>query len=313
MILKKRWAKIFLLFVILFIAFFLFIYRFLAKTEIVNSKVMVVEGWVTDNTLKTAAFEFKAQDCNLIITTGGPVSGKDFVLTYKSELRFTIPESEDDSSDVNTIEVVAFGDQLDGEYPHFKLLINDSIIDQSYTSYVPEDIIFKTTLPINKIRYVSVMFDNDGVSENGDRNLAIRGIRLNNVFYSPFANNVSLVFRKSDGIEVQPTYENKIIAAPAPFVEIDRTYESASYIKEALIKKIPGARSLNLVTEGTHARRSWMMYKKALGDDFKIGVIAVEPYEVNRTNWWKSKKGMSFVMTQFAKYLYAQFYFYPFA
>jgi hypothetical protein len=328
MVLKRRGSKLILLFCLLIILF-LSLYRFLAKTELVDSKVMVVEGWVTDNTLKKAAIEYKSKHYNLLITTGGPVLGKAFVLAYNSALRFMIADPNQSTTTGSTIEVIAFGRALDGEYPHFRLSLNDSLIGERYVSHTPRDIKFETLLSEDQIRSISVKFDNDGVSSNGDRNLAILGIRVNDRFFSPFSKTVSLVYGKPGNTEVQPVYENlaqkaayflqregieaeKIVAAPSPFVEIDRTYESALSIKKVLNKRFPTVRSLNIISEGAHSRRSWMMYKKALDDNFKIGVMAVEVDHIGAWNWWTTKKGIKFVSIQFAKYLYAQFFFYPF-
>jgi uncharacterized SAM-binding protein YcdF (DUF218 family) len=51
-------------------------YRFLAVTERVNSRTLVVEGWVHEYAIQAAAKEFRAGSYDLIFTTGGPVVGK---------------------------------------------------------------------------------------------------------------------------------------------------------------------------------------------------------------------------------------------
>lgn len=48
---------------------------FLAKQEPVNSDVLVVEGWLPEESIKQAFLEFKNGDYKLIITTGGPDLG----------------------------------------------------------------------------------------------------------------------------------------------------------------------------------------------------------------------------------------------
>jgi hypothetical protein len=51
------------------------IYPFLAVTDRVNTKVLVVEGWIHPYAIRIAADEFKSGSYQRIFTTGGPVTG----------------------------------------------------------------------------------------------------------------------------------------------------------------------------------------------------------------------------------------------
>lgn len=51
------------------------VYRFLAPSERVNCRVLVVEGWINQFAIRAAAEEFKNSGYDRIYTTGGPVSG----------------------------------------------------------------------------------------------------------------------------------------------------------------------------------------------------------------------------------------------
>jgi uncharacterized SAM-binding protein YcdF (DUF218 family) len=48
---------------------------FLAETDTVNSKVLVVEGWIHNHAIRAAVKEFRARSYQLVCTTGGPVEG----------------------------------------------------------------------------------------------------------------------------------------------------------------------------------------------------------------------------------------------
>ncbi len=50
---------------------------FLAKTQRVNTNVLVVEGWIHEYAVRAAAEEFKTNSYRKIYTTGGPVVGTD--------------------------------------------------------------------------------------------------------------------------------------------------------------------------------------------------------------------------------------------
>jgi uncharacterized SAM-binding protein YcdF (DUF218 family) len=53
------------------------IYPFLAVTERVDARVLVVEGWVNKYAIRVAVDEFKTGAYDQVITTGGPVSGSE--------------------------------------------------------------------------------------------------------------------------------------------------------------------------------------------------------------------------------------------
>jgi len=51
------------------------VHPFLAVTDRLETDVLVVEGWVHESTLRTAAVEFKSGSYRRVFTTGGPVNG----------------------------------------------------------------------------------------------------------------------------------------------------------------------------------------------------------------------------------------------
>jgi hypothetical protein len=104
---------------------------------------------------------------------------------------------------------------------------------------------------------------------------------------------------------------NALQAAPAPLVRQDRTYTSAVALKNWLTEHNLRATNLNLITVGPHARRSRLMFQKAFGGDTSIGIIAIEPYDYNRGNWWRSSHGFRDVTGEMLAYLYAKLLFHP--
>lgn len=101
----------------------------------------------------------------------------------------------------------------------------------------------------------------------------------------------------------------KIYALNVKHVKRDRTYQSALTVNHWLIQhKIDG--SVNLFTSSTHSRRSWMLYKKALGDH-NAGIIASQTIDYDHERWWKSSKGFRTVTSEFIAFLYAFLFFHP--
>src|ERR1700722_13128594 len=81
---KKRWGLscrgwLILLFTTLLIVVFwlLNIQPFLAKTQRMDTNVLVVEGWIHEYAVRAAAEEFKSGSYEKIYTTGGPIVGSD--------------------------------------------------------------------------------------------------------------------------------------------------------------------------------------------------------------------------------------------
>lgn len=102
-----------------------------------------------------------------------------------------------------------------------------------------------------------------------------------------------------------------VFAVPAPQVRRDRTYASALAVKHWLSEHHPKFRALDLVTAGPHARRSQLLYRKAFGDEFDIGIIALPPLSYSSEHWWMSSAGVRSVTGEVIAWLYASLLFSP--
>ena len=179
------------------------VYSFLALSRPVKADVLVVEGWINDYAIRTAAEEFRSGGYRVVFTTGGPVTG-----------------SGGYTNDFNT--------------------------------------------------YASV----------GAERLIAAGVPR------------SLV-------QVIPSRE---------FAR-DRTYGAASVLKRPLRDR--DADALNVITENAHARRSLLLFQKALGSDIKVGVIPIPNPDYDAKHWWRYNEGVRDVIDESLAYLYAKFLFSP--
>jgi uncharacterized SAM-binding protein YcdF (DUF218 family) len=91
----------------------------------------------------------------------------------------------------------------------------------------------------------------------------------------------------------------------------DRTYSSAVALGDWFRKNDLRVRSLNIVTEGAHARRTRLLFKEALGQDVDIGIIAVPNPDFDARHWWYYSEGVEDVIQEGLGYLYAKFFYYP--
>lgn len=101
----------------------------------------------------------------------------------------------------------------------------------------------------------------------------------------------------------------QIIAIPAPQVERDRTYAAAKALKTWIDGSGLPIRCVNLYSLGAHARRSWLLFEKALGDQITVGVVALEDQRYDPGYWWKTSSGVREVISETIAYGYARFFF----
>ncbi len=100
-----------------------------------------------------------------------------------------------------------------------------------------------------------------------------------------------------------------IQSVPAPGVYRDRTYRSAVALRERFEKTHTPVKAVNVLTVGTHARRTWMLYRKAFGPGVKIGVISVPDREYEAARWWRYSEGVKEVLNESLSCLYTWLFF----
>jgi uncharacterized SAM-binding protein YcdF (DUF218 family) len=98
---------------------------------------------------------------------------------------------------------------------------------------------------------------------------------------------------------------------PSHIIGRDRTYSSAIALRDWFRSHDVQVRSLNIVTEGAHARRTRLLFEKALGSDVKVGVIAVPNPDFDARRWWLYSEGAEDVVEEGIGYVYAKLFFHP--
>jgi uncharacterized SAM-binding protein YcdF (DUF218 family) len=99
---------------------------------------------------------------------------------------------------------------------------------------------------------------------------------------------------------------------PSHIIGRDRTYSSAIALKDWFRAHDVQVQSLNIITEGAHARRTRLLFEKALGPDVKVGVIAVPNPDFDARRWWLYSEGAEDVVEEAIGYIYAKLFFHPF-
>jgi hypothetical protein len=105
--------------------------------------------------------------------------------------------------------------------------------------------------------------------------------------------------------------EESVVAVPAGRVKHDRTYESALALKRWLVESRTSLKCLNLYSLGPHARRSQLLFQRALGDNIAVGIIASDIRDYDPEHWWEYSSGVTRVIGEVINYCYARFFFFP--
>lgn len=91
----------------------------------------------------------------------------------------------------------------------------------------------------------------------------------------------------------------------------DRTYHTALKLKEFLQENNPEVTSFNLVSQGAHGARSWLLYKMAM-PEYEIGIVSIDEKLYDQNKWWKTSKGFRTVVTEAIGYFYIRCFFKPY-
>jgi uncharacterized SAM-binding protein YcdF (DUF218 family) len=98
---------------------------------------------------------------------------------------------------------------------------------------------------------------------------------------------------------------------PSHMNDRDRTYGSAVALRQWFRDRNAEVRSINVVTETTHARRTRFLFQKAFGSGVAVGVIAVRNPDYDPKYWWSCSEGVRDVIDEGVAYIYAKLFFYP--
>ena len=91
----------------------------------------------------------------------------------------------------------------------------------------------------------------------------------------------------------------------------NRTYYSAIALRDWFSGHNVKAQSLNVLTENAHARRTWLLFREALGKEVKVGIISVPNPDYDASQWWRCSEGVREVISEGIAFAYAKFLFWP--
>jgi hypothetical protein len=112
-------------------------------------------------------------------------------------------------------------------------------------------------------------------------------------------------------LRVQGLQTNLVVPVPPSPSTRDRTYASALAVRLWLQATNSPVRTVNVYSLGPHARRTRLLFRKALVDNVTVGVISCPNEDFDPKHWWASSDGCREVIGETIAYLYARLFFWP--
>jgi hypothetical protein len=276
---------------------------YLSKSDQVNANILVVEGWLPGYALGMAYNEYQKKGYDYVVTTGLKYSSDYYPLYMNGYLIFHLGEKLKslDKTDHHTIEINAFS-ELGGKHSaHFNFFVNN-LLTADFNAEKRKQI-----FPVNwmgslkDIDSLMVEFTNDDIGYFGDVNLYVKEIIIDHKIKIPFQNNsefnigvlnggrrivtnfnsyAELARNRLLALGISPS---RIIAIPGNKVKINRTLTSALAFRDWLKTTNIDIKGINIISMGTHARRTWMTYNKVMNENYDIGIIALPDYNNNHS------------------------------
>jgi len=268
----------------------------LSKTTRVEANILLVEGWLSWDALDMAYDEFTNNEYDHIVTTGIDfILHEYYLVSMNGYLIFYPPKMISPNNEIrsHSIEIDAYG-ELGGENSsQFNVFINDSLISDFSADRSKRKYMVKWLGKLTDIDSIIIQFVNDEIGDYGDRNLYVKGITIDNYMTIPYQGYSEYDISELDGKRrIVNNYNSsaqlarrhlvsmgldssEVIAIPGERVRLNRTLSSVLAFRDWL--KISGieVKGINIVTIGTHAKRTWMTYNKILDKKYNIGIIAL--------------------------------------
>ncbi|HLN21773.1 MAG TPA: hypothetical protein VK213_11830 [Bacteroidales bacterium] len=253
---------------------------FLTRNNEVDANILVIEGWLSFNDLRLAASEAKKKEYDYVITSGLESVPEYYGMHRNGLLIFDIPDT---LTDIRKIEVTARSN--DNRAADFNVLVNGTVSGTfSVKKYRKQCRIDWNGTRVNS---VAVEFISDTISVLLIKNIILDNLHipfLNNTEYiiknleeshkiiNDFSSNSELAAKRLLAFGVDST---RLFTAAAEKVKINRTLSSAVAVNNWLKKKNIPVVGINIISSGTHSRRTWMTYKNVLAGETKVGIVAL--------------------------------------
>ncbi len=276
----------------------------LSKTERVPANLLIVEGWITPDALESVTKEFREKDYETLVVTGVKSSYLDYynVASLGTLIFYPLLNSSPDTENSNHLIEIMAHSKMGGKYSaHFNFYINDSLVTDFTAGKQKRKYAFNWYGKLSDIDSLMIEFDNDMVDEHGDRDLFIKEIIIDKELHIPYQFNSVYEILTMDGKKrIINNYNSKsgivrnelitfgidsslIASVSAGKTAINRTLSSAIATRNWLNKTDLRITGINIMSPGVHSRRTYMIYKKVLGESYSIGIVSIPQDNRNKS------------------------------
>ena len=117
--------------------------------------------------------------------------------------------------------------------------------------------------------------------------------------------------RAADYLKRHGLADVTIVSVPAPASAQERTFLSAVMVRDWAQQNGVALRAIDLYSAGTHARRSHLLYRMALGPAVEVGVMAALPEHLDPSRWWATSAGAKAVLGEMLSLAWTKCCFWP--
>ncbi|MFO1497932.1 MAG: YdcF family protein [Verrucomicrobiota bacterium] len=142
----------------------------------------------------------------------------------------------------------------------------------------------------------------------GYRLLLVTGIPIDQGTH--LSQETNYAFLASNTLKHMGLLPGALVPIACPDVARNRTYATARKVREWLDAH-PGHAKVDVTSLGVHSRRTWLLYRLALGQRYETGIFAARDQRYDDREWWKTSGGFRIVTSEIIAFIYAKLLFYP--
>lgn len=98
--------------------------------------------------------------------------------------------------------------------------------------------------------------------------------------------------------------QNQIMECATPETPNHRSAAMARSVGKTLRQNGIISKGVNILAPATHARKTWLVHRRALGTAVPVGIIAVAPGIYDPDRWWMNSQSAKWVITNYAGLIY---------
>lgn len=274
--------------------------NYLEKSNPVEADMLIIESWLSDSAIAMSKSEIQKDDYDFIVTTGIESSELDFCMVAMNGYLIFYPNYKSGTGKEignHSIEILAHS-KMGGKYcSHFNFYVNDSLLTDFNADEKPRKYKVIWKKPLTEIDSLMIEFTNDYFDDQGDRNLYIKEIIIDNDITIPYQFNsvfdIGLLGGSDRNINNYRSHpeiirnklikygidSSKIVAVTGKKTNLNRTLTGALAFRDWLKTSGPNVKGINIITMGIHSRRTWLTYNRIIDKSINIGIISLPESE----------------------------------